>query len=399
METQPPAPPPTKPPAKRRGRGEGGVGRRPDGSWYATVSLGTNPDGSRQRKYFYGASKSEVTKARSEWLVAHGSGFDPTNETVAQYLETFLKEIAPHATTNPAARVNTYSNYEWAIKKITPILGHVRVSELRAAHIDALLVKMREAKASAYSQNYALTVFKRALRKALKQDRLPKDPFVGIERPKHQKRDLTVWDEAQVARFLEVAEKESDRLYPLWFLALRGGMREGELLGLQWSDVDLEARQINVTAQLIERKGVIYGRQAPKSKAGTRTVYLSESVAGILRAQKARAAAEALASGKSAAPWVFPNRDGGPHHKANFWRFWKAAVTRAGLPYIRPHDMRHTKSTIAIRSGVDPKVLQEQLGHSDLKITLGTYYHPNEAQHRAAVERLESALGHEEGKK
>ena len=383
----------TKP---RRGRGEGGVGRRPDGSWYATVSLGTDVDGKRARKYFYGDSKSEVTKARAEWLRAHGEGLDPTNETIAQYLRDFLAEIAPHETTNPAARVNTYANYEWALKKVTPILGHVRLCDLRSAHIDALVKKLREDGESAYSQNYALTVFKRALRKALKQDRLPKDPFIGIERPKHQKRALTVWDEAQVTRFLEA--NAADRLYPLWFLALRGGMREGELLGLQWSDVDLDAKEIHVTAQLIERKGVIYGRQPPKSAAGKRTVYLAESVVAALRAQRRQQAEAALASGKSAPAWVFPNREGGPHHKANFWRFWKAAVDRSGLPYIRPHDMRHTKATITVRSGVDPKVLQEQLGHADLKITLGTYYHPNEDQHRAAVERLEGAFERGEGK-
>jgi integrase len=389
-QTPPPAAPKPRP-TRRRGRGEGGVGRRPDGSWYATVSIGTDANGKRLRKYFYGASKSEVTKARAEYTAAHSAGFDPTNETVGVYLRAFLEEL------KATAKINTYANYEWALVRVSAKLGHVRLSELRSAHLDTFLAELRADQASAYTQNYCLTVFRRALRKALKQDRLPKDPFVGIERPKHQKRAQTVWTEAQVAAFLE-ANKDS-KYYALYFLALRAGLREGELLGLQWHEVDFDAKTVRVDYTLVERNGTIYGRQPAKSAAGHRTVYLSDTAVGVLRAHKADLAATAL-RGQTALPqWVFPNRDGGPHRKSNFWVAWKAAVEHAGLPYIRPHDMRHTKGTIAVRSGVDPKILQEQLGHADLKMTLGTYYHPNEADHRAAVERMEAALESKEGKK
>jgi integrase len=381
----PPAPKP-RGSSKRRGRGEGGIGRRDDGTWYATVSEGVSPDGRRLRKYFYGASKADVRKARDEYLAARAGGFDPTNESLGSYLTEWLREL------EATAKVNTYGNYEWAVKTyLVPKLGSVRLAELKAGHLDGYLAALRADGKSAYTANYTLTVLKRALRKALKQDRLPKDPFVGLERPRHEKKAQNPWSVGELNVFL--AANAEERLYPLYVLALTHGMRQGELLGLQWHEVDLDAKTVRVEYQLIERGGVLYGRQPPKSKAGRRTVHLSKTAAEALRALRARVSAEAMRDGKRPSEWVFATGEGGPYRKANLHVAFKAAIRRAGVKEIRFHDLRHTKATLALARGGDIKQLQEEIGHSDIKVTLGTYYHPDVGVHRAAADRTDEIFG------
>lgn len=376
---------------QRRGRGEGGVGRRPDGKWYATASCGVDADGRRLRKYFYGDSKTEVTKARNAWLKNQEAGFNPSSETLAQYLDAWLAEL------RPTARVNTYANYEWAVvKTLRPYLGAVKLGALQPAHLDRFIKDAAAAGKSPNAINYALTVLKRALRKAYQQSRLVRDPFLGLERPKHTKRAITTWSAEEAGRFL--AANTTDDRYPLWVLALYTGMREGELLGLQWHEVDLKTATVRITEQLIERKGVIYGRAPVKTVKGRRTIALPAPAVDALK--KAYAAATSAPAGTVAlhgptVPWVFPNERGGPHHKANIHRHFKAAVRRAGVPEIRIHDLRHTSATLTIAAlgKAGATVVQERLGHSDLRITLGTYVHPDADTHRAAAEVIGGLFG------
>ncbi len=163
----------------------------------------------------------------------------------------------------------------------------------------------------------------------------------------------------------------------LWLLAVTSGMRQGELLGLRWSDVDLDQGILHVTGNLSRGSNGLEVTR-PKTHRSRRPIRLSQVATDALRRHKATQAAEPLQAG---AAWedhqlVFCRPTGRPLTAA--WRVrgrFQPLLKRAGLPRIRFHDLRHTAATLWFRSGVNPKVVQETLGHSRVAITLDTYSH------------------------
>jgi integrase len=172
----------------------------------------------------------------------------------------------------------------------------------------------------------------------------------------------------QVRELLDEARKR--RLYALYLLAVTTGLRQGELLGLQWSDVDLEDRSIQVRHTLQEY-GAELALAEPKTKQSRRRVDLPVFVATELREHRKRMMVEGHPG-----PWVFCDTAGGPLRKSNLTRRdFRPLLKAAGLPLIRFHDLRHTAATLLLGQGVHPKIVQERLGHSQIAITLDTYSH------------------------
>jgi integrase len=363
----------------RRGRGEGGIGRRKDGSWYATVSEGATTDGKRARKYFYGDSKAEVIKARADYLKSRAGGFDPLQETLAEYLPRWLESHAAGKSLRP----KTVESYEYAIANyLQPILGHVVVGSMTPAHVEYLLDKMRKGDASPVLQHHVYVVLKLAISRAVEQDRIARDPFRGLKFARPASRAKKAWTPAQAQQFLD--QTRESRFWPMWVVALRTGLRQGEILGLRWENVDLKAGVLRVEKQMSEMGGRQLGLTDPKSKAGKRTIILTPQTIEALKVQQERM----LAEGLRASPWVFPSTSGNAYFKSSPSAALEKEVAASGLPRITFHELRHTAITHTIKSGVDFKVVQERAGHSNIAITLGTYYHPDENTHREAAEKL-----------
>lgn len=373
----------TKSRSKRRGRGEGGLSYRPaDGLWVATISVTDPATGQRIRRNFYGKTqKLALEKLRGAQKQVESGILRPTEDSVAAFLERWL------ATVKAKIRPTTYECYRQTIEKhIVPGLGSAQLARLSPLQIQGLFDQMHTDGKSGRMQVLVYTVLSLALRQARKWQMIAGSPMEGVDRPRHQKQEFHVWSAEQAQTFLEATKDH--RLHPLFVLALNTGMRQGELLGLQWSDVDLAARTITVRHTLVEVQGKILGLGPVKSAAGRRTITLSATTVASLKRQQEVLMAEGL----RASPYVFPARDGNPYLKGYVIKSFKKLGKKAGLPKIRFHDMRHTNATLLIAARVDPKTVQKRLGHSNISMTLGTYSHfVKEADERAAT-AIEEAL-------
>ena len=187
--------------------------------------------------------------------------------------------------------------------------------------------------------------------------------------------------------FLEATK--DDRLYPLWRLLCLTGMRRGEVLGVRWEDIDLEAGRLAVRRSLIPLGGEVIVSE-PKTARGRRSIALDVETVEVLKAQAARQLSEQQQFGEAwcDSGYLCTKEDGEPYHPEVVSRSFRQAVRRAMLPMIRPHDLRHTHATLALQAGIHPKVVSERLGHANISITLDTYSHAIPALQEEAAERI-----------
>lgn len=203
-----------------------------------------------------------------------------------------------------------------------------------------------------------------------------------------QRQELTTWTAAELRRFLDYVS--GDRLVGAYTLAATTGLRRGEVLGLRWRDVDLDAAWVRVVQTLVtvNYKVIV---STPKTNRGRRSVALDPTTVAALRAHRVRQAEERLALGIGAAPddaLVFAEPDGALLHPGHFSDRFDRLVKAAEVPRIRLHDLRHTHATLALQAGVHPKVVSERLGHSTIAITLDTYSHAIPAMEEEAAAKV-----------
>jgi integrase len=189
----------------------------------------------------------------------------------------------------------------------------------------------------------------------------------------------------EVRRLLAAAAE--DRLEALYVLAVTTGMRQGELLGLRWRDVDLAGRSVRVTGSLQYVPGRGLRVSAPKTARSRRNVLIGDVCAAALAKHRERQATEQAGLSE----WedndlVFPNRLGRPMHATNLLaRSFADLLERAAVPRVRFHDLRHTAATLLLGQGVHPKVVSEMLGHTSISITLDLYSHATPTMQREAA--------------
>jgi len=219
---------------------------------------------------------------------------------------------------------------------------------------------------------------------------VPRNAAGTVRPPRPRREEIRPLNREQVRVLFEVARE--DRLEALYVVAVTAGLRRGELQGLKWEDLDLEAGTLQVRRTLSEPRGG-YIFEAPKSGKG-RSVRLTRKATAALREHCKRQLEERM---QKAGLWhdhglVFPSGIGTPLLGGNFNRAFKATLQRAGLPSIRFHDLRHTCATLLLRQGVNPKYVQELLGHADISITLNVYSHVLPDMGDAAAGAMDAAL-------
>jgi integrase len=186
-----------------------------------------------------------------------------------------------------------------------------------------------------------------------------------------------------------------DRLEALYFLAVSTGMRQGELLGLGWEDVDLEERTVRVRKTLTLAKGGPRLTE-PKTRGSRRQIRFTSGAVEALERHRERQEAEGAAAGGKWNDWglVFCTRRGTPIRRDNLHdKHWKPLLKKCGLPDVRFHDLRHTCATLLLTKGVHPKIVSEMLGHSSIAITLDTYSHVIPGLGDVATKAMEDVLG------
>jgi integrase len=177
-------------------------------------------------------------------------------------------------------------------------------------------------------------------------------------------------------------------------VAVTTGLRQGEILGLKWSDLDWDTRRIHVQRQVQRRKGEGLVFCEPKSASGRRVIVLGQSTIDKLREYKNIQQHERMLAGDK---WqehdlMFPSPIGKPLDPSNIVKAYKHSLKAAGLPEIRFHDLRHSAATLMLQQGINPKIVQERLGHSDISLTLNTYSHVLPHMQEEAAEKMDELL-------
>ncbi|MDP9266351.1 MAG: site-specific integrase [Chloroflexota bacterium] len=214
-----------------------------------------------------------------------------------------------------------------------------------------------------------------------------------VSPPTAPHQEMKTLSEAQTRTFLEAVAGE--RFEALHVLAVSSGMRQGEILALRWSDLDLDRASAQIQRSIQFLPGDRYVFTPPKTTKSRRKVELTKTVVAALRRHRARQIAERLASagGWADLDLVFADEAGGPTSPDRVRWAFQRVLKDAGLPRIRFHDLRHTAATLLLGCGVHPKIVSEMLGHSTIAITLDLYSHVTPTMQREAAAVLDSVLG------
>jgi integrase len=359
---------------KRRVKGEGSVYRRKDGRF-----MGEYTDATGKRRYVSGKTKQDVAAKLRKGLEDRDNGvsFNSEGLTVAKYMDRWLESI------QDKVRPGTYKPYE-AISRlhIKPTLGSTQLEKLTAVQLEALYTQKLNAGLSARRVRYIHVTIRKALKDAVRLQLLSRNVADSAIPPRTAKQEIQSLTQQQMKALLEAAR--GDKLYALYVLACTTGMRQGELLGLQWKDVDFEAGTLRVQRSVYD--GVI---SPPKTAAGRRTIRLSKLAIAALKQHRSLAARQRICE------WCFPTTNGKTIGHQNLHnRSWKPLLKHAGLPHsVRFHDMRHSCISLLLARGVPIKVVSEMAGHADVSITLSVYGHVLPDMQSTAADGIDEALG------
>jgi integrase len=369
---------------RKRANGEGTVCRRRDGRWIAALTLGLDRGGRPVRRTVYGRTQAEAREKLDALRAEAAGGAVPAPEraTVGEFTDRWLEDCV-----RPNRAKATHRSYRGTIRNhIAPMLGGVPLRGLSPQHVQALLSEMGRRGASPRTRQMTYAVLRAALGQAVRWGLVPRNPCDAVDRPRVPRREARFLDEAGVRALLQAAQ--GDPLEALLVTAVTTGMRQGELLGLQWGDVNLKEGTISVNRQLLD-----HGMGRPelgelKTAKSRRSVALPAIAVSALARHRERLGALPHPSTQ-----VFTDSRGGPLRKRNLLRRWfHPLVAEAGLPRMRFHDLRHAHASLLLAAGVHPKVVQERLGHSQVSVTLDTYSHVAPSLQREAAVRIDELL-------
>lgn len=374
----------------RRASGDGGLYRRADGMWAASVEL-PKVDGQRRRKVVYAADRAGVTAKVRELQDRLHKGLPPldSQRTVGDFLTYWVDELLPGTVSD-----STLQGYRHIVRRdLTPYLGHVVLSRLGPEQVFAMQQQLKARGLSPRTITYARAVLRRALRTAERWDLVHRNAAALVDPPRNPKREPEHLSQEQAQQLLAAAAH--DPLGALYVLAVTTGLRKGELLALQWSEIDLEGGFVHVRATLTRITGRGMVRGAPKTASSRRTVPLPAMTVAALRRHRTTQRQAHLAAGLGWAEhdFVFSSRRGAPLDPSNTTGLWHAFTEQAGLGRVRCHALRHTAATVLLTAGVPLAVISKTLGHSGLAITADIYATVVPQLQRDAADAMQRALG------
>ncbi|AOP46044.1 tyrosine-type recombinase/integrase [Streptomyces lydicus] len=372
---------------KRNPNGAGSIWQRKDGRYEARVYV-PQPDGTRKRKTVYGATWEECDTKRQELVRRDRQGIPtPTRSAkLSEWLPYWLEEYV-----KPERKKTTYAKYETHVRLyLTPQIGVKRLETLGVADVRRMLTAVQR-QVSAPTAKESHRVLRSALAAACREELINRNVAQLVPAPRVQPRELKPWTVDETATFLEAARK--DPLYTAFVLAVSLGLRRGEILGLRWCDIDLDRRTLSVRTQLQRVQKELYTDSTKNRRS--RTIPLPLMCVAPLRWQRLRQEAQRRAAGddwSSNGDHVFTTRTGRPIEPRNLSRSFERIGQAAGLPRIRLHDARHGCASLLFAAGVQPRVVMEILGHSQIAVTMNVYTHVSEDSRREAVGHMDRLL-------
>lgn len=398
----------------RRGAGEGSIYRDGD-YWRSAITVGFTTEGEPIRKKFRSRDRSVVVDRMAKAIAARDAGNLPAGKvpTVGAWLEHWLTVIAPDR-----IRPSTARGYRTYVHQyLIPLLGRRRLDKLRPEDLEAAWAELARRGLRPATVRQAHRIMSRALTIAVRRGHITRNPASLIDGPSVAHTEAQFFTAQEAARLLDAAE--GDRMATRWSAGLGLGLRQGEVLGLAWDAVDLDAGTLTVkralqrqtwqhgcapacgrkrAADCPARHGGGLVAVEPKSYNSRRTVAMPEELTAALRARRAEQRRERLAAGplwRSGGPFgdlVWTQLDGAPIDPRADWAAWRALCAAAGLQPLRLHDARHTAASLLLAQGVHPRVVMGVLGHSTVNLTLSTYSHVAPEVAREAATAMSRAL-------
>ena len=348
-------------------------------------------EGKRVQRSITGKTQKEVRQKMNEVLnsLTKGTYQAPNKITVEAWFKEWLDTFV-------AGKVKPYTlaGYDVVIRNhVIPSLGAMQLQAVKGTHVQRMYNKMLDNGTAPKTIKNIGAVMHKAFAVAVKQGMIPVNPCDNAELPPMQQHEIKPLTDADIPNFLEAIE--ADPMCNAFALCLFAGLREGECLGLSWSQVDFEKRSITINQQLQKGKAKGQGYYiAPFTKSSKpRTIKPPAIAFEYLKREQKRQTANRLQAGQM---WsnphnlVFTNETGDNLKIFTFYSHFKRIAASIGRPDARPHDLRHTAATVAIASGADVKSVQSMLGHATASFTLNVYAHTSEKMMEDTADRMQN---------
>ena len=361
-------------------------------AWQLTVEMPRDPiSGKRNRKYkTITGTKKEAEQELRRFIteLEHGEYIADNKLTVSAWIQKWL-DVYIIPTVSPTTLVS----YRGMIRRyIDPLIGHLQVQELTALAVQIWVNKLRVSPSTgkdmtAATIKHTYHVLRGAMDKAVQAGIIHRSPCVGIQLPKGEKKKPVIYSEVQIQHLLDFARGTEMEL--IIDLELCMGMRRGELLGLQWQDIDWGKNQIHIIRSRVAVDGKSVVKQ-PKTESGTRTLDVPEILMQKLKRYKIKCMEQKIRMGRKLMEddFIIVHTDGRPIYPEYVSQMFTKLQKRAGLPKCRFHDLRHLCASIMVKQGIEVKVAQERLGHKDITTTMNIYAHVLPGSAKEAAEKI-----------
>lgn len=380
--------------AGKRKRGSGTLRQRKDGRWEGRIVIGYDGKGLPKTKNVLAKTKRECQEKLKQLIETVGVSQSekirpemPFGEWLDFWYQNYSK---------PKIRPTTQACYEGKIyQHIIPELGKLPLNQLTQKDLQQFYARLKKGgrliRTEHFGEGLSDTMVRgchatcrSALDKAVQEGLIRTNPAIGCKLPPKRGREMQVLNREELQRFLIQAQAEG--YYELFLLDLCTGLRRGELMALQWDDLDFETGVLTVNKQVYDVKGQLQ-LSAPKTKSSIRKIILPPAVMEMLREYRMEVDSR----------WLFPSpvKEDAPISPGVVRRRLQRILEHAGCKHIRFHDLRHTFATLSLENGMDVKTLSAMLGHVSVATTLDIYTHITDGMQTEAAAKIDRGMGNE----
>ena len=382
--------------SKRRKQGEGTLRKRADGRWEARVVIGYDEKGNPITKNVTAMEKGECLEKLEQ--LKEKCGVQLTGKVKAEmafgdWLDFWYQQYAKQT-----LRPTTQSGYENMIyNHIITDIGKIPLNKLTQNDLQQFYTRLKNGGRKVRTELYGKglsdrmvrgchAMCRKALEKAVADGIIRINPAIGCKLPPKKAKEMQVLTREEMQRFM--AQAKADGYFELFLFELCTGMRRGEIVALQWDDLNMQTGELHICRQATTVHGNIH-ICAPKTKSSIRTVILPPDIVKILAEYKKRINSR----------WMFPSpvKEDAPYHPSAIRKVLDRTLERAECKHVRFHDLRHTFATTALANGMDVKTLSTIIGHISSETTLNIYTHITDNMQRSAANKIEQGFGRNEG--
>ena len=378
--------------AKKRKSGTGTVRQRGDGRWEGRVVIGYDDNGLPKTKNVLAKTKRECQEKLRQLTESMVGRNDRKVKSDMLFGDWLCYWYETHS--KPTLRASTQNNYENVIHNhVLPEIGKIPLNKLSQNDLQQFYGRLKKNGRKRLTEQYGAglsdrmvrmchAVCRSALERAVRDDLLRTNPAIGCKLPPKKAKEMQVLDREELQKFL--IQAQADGYYELFLLDLCTGLRRGELIALQWDDLNFETGVLTVNKQAYTVNGELQ-IIPPKTKASVRKLVLPPAVLAVLREYKKTVDSR----------WMFPSpvKADRPITPGVARRRLQTILERADCKRVRFHDLRHTFATLALENGMDVKTLSAMLGHVSAVTTLDIYTHITGDMQRAAAASIDRSIG------